>query len=68
MIEISQVSILDIKVYDEKIAHFRAAMASIYKEINKPGFNKDILTRKQREVFNEVVEEMAHENEQSADS
>lgn len=62
MIEVEHASIFQVKVYNEKIPLFRSAMAQLYKEVNKPGFNKDILNRKQKEVFNEVVEAMANES------
>jgi len=37
-------------------------MAKLYKEVNKIGFNQDIISKKEREVFNEVVEAMANES------
>ena len=35
MIEIESVSVLQIKIYNEKIAPFRAALAELYKHVNK---------------------------------
>jgi len=62
MIEVEHAAIFQVKVYNEKIPLFRSAMAQLYKEVNKPGFNNDILNRKQKKVFNEIVEAMANES------
>lgn len=62
MIDVEQSSLLVVRVYNDKIPLFRSCMAKLYKEVNKIGFNQDIISKKEREVFNEVVEAMANES------
>lgn len=61
--ELTTESLVRITISGEDLPAFRSAMAKIYQQINKTGFDHLGLSKEEQWVFNDVVQEMANESE-----
>jgi len=67
MMEATQDTLVRFSLVGNDKQCFLSALAKIYREINKPGFNKWGLEKDELIVFNDVVEQIAINNVESND-